>query len=104
MPLNAYTCPGLNGKAKRVVLAVTLAAHVLYAQVQQSPSTAIVNVTVVDVLTGHERPNQTVRIEAGRIVAVTPVQTSDTALPGAIDGRGDYLIPGLWDMHIHVHS
>ncbi len=95
-------CP--NRKAKLAVLAVTLAAHVLSAQQQQSSSTAIVDVTVVDVATGHERSNQTVRIEAGHIVAVAPAQTSDVALPGAIDGRGDYLIPGLWDMHIHVHS
>src|SRR5262249_40703354 len=40
-------------------------------------------------------------IAAGRIEAVAPyVRTPNGAR--VIDGRGKYLIPGLWDMHVHL--
>ena len=94
----------LNRKSMIAALVLTFVSHLPRAQERQSSTTSIVNVTVVDVVTGHERPSQTVQIEDGHIVAVVPVQASDATLPGAIDGRGGYLIPGLWDMHIHVHD
>jgi imidazolonepropionase-like amidohydrolase len=49
--------------------------------------------------------NSTVLVREGRIVAVGPSQ-SVSIPPEArrIDGRGKYLIPGLADMHTHLHS
>jgi imidazolonepropionase-like amidohydrolase len=63
---------------------------------------AIQDVTVVDVVTGQLRPHTTVVLAGTRIVAVGPTD-STPAPPGSdlIDGRGRYLIPGLWDMHTH---
>ena len=48
-------------------------------------------------------PDQTVVIERGRI---TSVETGGRAPAGAevVDGSGHYLIPGLWDMHVHLRS
>ena len=63
---------------------------------------AISNVTVIDAVSG-ERPGQTVLIDGDRIVAVG---ASDSIyFSGAyetIDGTGKFLIPGLWDMHVHL--
>ncbi len=87
-----------------LLLILVLAGRLLLAQEQPVAATAIRNVTVVDVATGAERANQTVRIEAGRILAVGATQEADATLPGAVDGHGGYLIPGLWDMHVHVHD
>lgn len=63
--------------------------------------TAITNVTVIDAVRG-VRANHTVIFDGDAIVAVAP---SDSELPPAaetIDGSGKYLIPGLWDMHVHL--
>jgi hypothetical protein len=45
----------------------------------------------------------TVVVDAGHIVSVDP-KSSRSAQRGAqvISGRGRFLIPGLWDMHVHV--
>jgi imidazolonepropionase-like amidohydrolase len=47
--------------------------------------------------------DQTVVVDKGTIVAVGPAAT--TAVPAGaerIDGRGKTLLPGLWDVHMHV--
>ena len=65
--------------------------------------TAISDVSVIDVTGAPERIHQTVLIEGDRI---TRISSSDpTRLPKAaniINGRGLYLIPALWDMHVHI--
>jgi hypothetical protein len=60
-------------------------------------------VSVIDVATGATRPDHTVLISGDRISFVGP-STSARIPPGArvIDGRGKFLIPGLWDMHVHA--
>jgi imidazolonepropionase-like amidohydrolase len=60
-------------------------------------------VTVIDVQHGQRLQAQRVVIAGNRIRAVGSVTTVHLP-PGArvIDARGKYLIPGLWDMHIHV--
>jgi imidazolonepropionase-like amidohydrolase len=75
----------------------------LSACVQTRPPTvAIRDVTVVDVIDGLPRADHTVLIAGNRIVAVGPadeVRAPDDA--DVIDAAGGYLIPGLWDMHVH---
>ena len=62
--------------------------------------TAITNVTVIDAVNG-VREAQTVIFDGDRIVAVQPASQPATAAR-EIDGTGKYLIPGLWDMHVHL--
>ena len=68
----------------------------------QSADVAIRGATVVDVVRGALVPNQTILIAGNRIVTVGPTEEvkidSETDV---IDGSGGYLIPGLWDMHVH---
>jgi imidazolonepropionase-like amidohydrolase len=62
-------------------------------------------VTVVDVQDGRLLPDQTVVVAGNRVRAVG--RDRDVRPPeGAqvVDGRGKYLIPGLWDMHVHVQT
>ena len=66
----------------------------------ETSGTAITNVTTIDVVTG-VRPNQTVVFDGDRIVYAG----SANAAPRAgtqLDGTDKYLIPGLWDMHVHL--
>jgi imidazolonepropionase-like amidohydrolase len=68
----------------------------------QSPTVAIRGVTVVDVRDGSLRPERTVLVAGNRITAVGPadqVRTPDDA--DVVDAAGGFLIPGLWDMHVH---
>jgi len=74
------------------------------AQEQPAHDTSILHVTVVNVVTGAELRDQTVRIQGNRIASIAATQDSDASLPGAIDAHGAFLIPGLWDMHVHVHD
>ncbi len=61
--------------------------------------------TVVDVENGRLLPDQTVAVRGNRIVSVQSARTSRTpAGARVIDGRGKYLIPGLWDMHVHLFN
>jgi Amidohydrolase family len=89
---------------KFVLIAIVLCTSLALAQAPPIGGTAILHVTVINVATGAKLPDQTVTLQGTRIRSVAPTKTSDTALPGAIDAHGDYLIPGLWDMHVHVHD
>jgi imidazolonepropionase-like amidohydrolase len=61
---------------------------------------AIRNVTVIDAVNG-VREARTVVVRDGRIEAV---QDADVAVRAAssVEGSGQYLIPGLWDFHVHL--
>ncbi len=66
---------------------------------------AFVNVNVVDVVQGVVVPGQTVLVADGHVSAIGPA--ASTPIPAAakrIPGDGRYLIPGLWDMHVHLRS
>ena len=88
---------------KKILLALALSASVATAQNPSTAEMVIEHVTVVDVNTGEELRAQTVRIQGNRILSVGPAQDS-AHIPGAVDAHGGYLIPGLWDMHIHIHE
>ena len=61
------------------------------------------DVTVVDVETGRLRPNTTVVVEGDRIARLGPAGSVPTPTGAdVVDGKGRFLIPGLWDMHVHL--
>jgi imidazolonepropionase-like amidohydrolase len=70
---------------------------------ERTESFAVENVTVVDPESAlADLSNVTVLVERGRITAVGPANS--VAVPrGAsrIDGAGLFIVPGLWDMHVH---
>src|SRR5262245_42804841 len=63
---------------------------------------AIVGVTVVDGKDGAPLPNRTVVVLGDRIASIRPADEGPPRAKVTIDGRGKYLIPGLWDMHVHL--
>lgn len=60
------------------------------------------NVAVVDVVNGRVVPGRDVVVRNGRIGSIdaSPVVTGRDGLH-VVDGAGKFLIPGLWDMHVH---
>src|SRR5713226_2949902 len=90
----------------RIVLPIALAlsfASAISAQTSSQPKQiAIAHVSVINPATASVQPDSIVVINADRITFVS----HSVAVPLAkntrvIDGRGQFLIPGLWDMHVH---
>ena len=72
---------------------------------KSSPDELLVlsNVTVVNVRTGTLRPEQTVVLERNRIASVGPSKSAKYPRNApSVNCRGLFLIPGLWDMHVHL--
>jgi adenine deaminase len=64
---------------------------------------AIQDVTVIDIATGTARPHLTLIIDGERIRTMGPA--ASTTIPkgvATVDGKGKFLIPGLWDAHVHL--
>jgi imidazolonepropionase-like amidohydrolase len=62
----------------------------------------LINATVIDCVTPRPIPGASVVIDRGRIVEVLDGSRSpDTRSTDVVDLGGAYLLPGLWDVHIH---
>jgi imidazolonepropionase-like amidohydrolase len=69
----------------------------------EPPTLVISDVTIVDLSRGTVVPGRSVLIRGTRIVGIdsgpfTPGEGSTQI----VDGRGKFLLPGLWDMHVHL--
>ena len=84
-----------------LAFAATLTATV--SVITQARTLAIAGVNVVDVVGGRILPNSTVTIRGDTVVGVAP-NGAPPAGARVIDGRGKYLMPGLWDMHAHLEA
>src|SRR5260221_4328568 len=73
--------------------------------VAQSSEIAITHVTIVDPGARKPRRDMTIMIRGREIASVGPAR-SLKAPSGAkvIDGAGECVIPGLWDMHSHFRD
>jgi imidazolonepropionase-like amidohydrolase len=68
----------------------------------QEPVLAIIHVSLIDATGSPVQADMTVIVEGKHILRIgksdaTPVPRTAKV----VDGRGKYLIPGLWDMHVH---
>lgn len=71
------------------------------AQFQRRADMAIQNVNIVDVVNGSIIPKMDVIVKGDRIHEVVKSGTIEIDARILIDASGQYLIPGLWDMHAH---
>ena len=87
-----------------MLLQVVLALCAVFALPLQLHAgiTVIRNVNVIDVTNGRVLPGRFVQLNGKNIEGVG--ETDGRTPPGAIvvDGTHKYLIPGLWDMHVHL--
>ncbi len=89
---------------KRALLCVLLTAAACLAQSSTSSTVIIHDVTVIDATGAPAKPHQTVIVRDGTIDAIDSSGMGfGGKLPGThVDGTGKFLIPGLWDMHVHI--
>ena len=86
------------------LLLTLFCASLLLAQQRTNSSQVLVftHVTVIDATGAAAKPDMTVVIRDGRIAALgrsDKLQPPKTAQ--IVDASGKFLIPGLWDMHVH---
>src|SRR4029078_29186 len=65
-------------------------------------TTTIDNVTIVDVTNGRLQQRKTIVIEGNRIARIENSNDA-TRAAATLDGTGMFVIPGLWDMHVHAY-
>ncbi|HEX9937058.1 MAG TPA: amidohydrolase family protein [Longimicrobium sp.] len=88
---------------KPTLILPLLLAAVAGATPVRAQELALAHVTVVDVESGELRRDQTVVIRGNRIAYAGPAtQARVPAGARVVDARGRYVIPGLWDMHVHT--
>lgn len=95
---------------QRFVFAILLPSGLLTMLLCCSPtrrtaataSIVIRNVNVINVNNGQVLPMQDVVIKSDTIFFVGSGFNGKTPSGSEIDGSGKYMIPGLWDMHVHM--
>ncbi len=68
-----------------------------------APRLALTHVTVIDMTGAPPKQDMTVVIEGQKIISIG--RSNETAVSrdsAIVDASGKYLIPGLWDMHLHT--
>lgn len=85
-----------------------LACSLLTGQTSPQPPQkvlALMHVTVIDVTNGSALSDHTVLVTGNRITAMGPAaKVSVPKNAQVIDAPGKFLIPGLWDMHVHWYD
>ncbi|MBI1750323.1 MAG: amidohydrolase family protein [Acidobacteria bacterium] len=89
-----------------IVLLVVLAAFLFWKSLPPSNAVLVLtHVTVVDATGAPPKPDMTVVIHDGRIVTVGPSATAEVPADAKlVNAAGQFLIPGLWDMHVHLSA
>jgi hypothetical protein len=92
-------------RALTAVLALSfIASCPVAAQTPLQETTSITHVTVIDVATGKKSPEQTVVLQGDRIFSVSATDPPAAPQGRVVDAHGGFLVPGLWDMHVHVQD
>jgi len=75
------------------------------ARAKDSPPIAIESVSIIPMDTERIIADVTVLVDEGRVRAMGPAGFVSVP-PDAtrVDGRGQFLVPGLWDMHVHFEG
>lgn len=85
---------------KKIIFLFLAIQHFCLAQ----PSLVIHNIQIVDVEKGKIIEKQAIKVSNGKIEKIAPLKQIDSKNAKIIDGKGKYLIPGLWDMHVHLEG
>jgi imidazolonepropionase-like amidohydrolase len=85
------------------ILRSFIAAVSLLTPFANAQTLTITHATLIDVTDGRTQPDTTVTINGNRISSIARSTKATPSAGRIIDASGQYLIPGLWDMHTHVY-
>ena len=86
-----------------LALAVLVLISANPSAIATEPRLALTHLTVIDMTGAPPKPDMTVIIEGQKIISIA--SSTETPAPRdavIVDASGKYLIPGLWDMHLHT--
>jgi imidazolonepropionase-like amidohydrolase len=90
-----------NIRVLALVVLVLLSAD--WSIISAAQQLVLTHVTVIDMTGAAPRENMTVIIEGQKIISIaSSKETSPSTDALVVDASGKYLIPGLWDMHLHT--
>lgn len=86
-----------------LLLAAAAPPSIAQAPKTSAPAPIVVrNASLIDGSDTTVRGNVTIVITGNRITAIQPAAAPVPAGSRVIDGTGKYVIPGLWDLHVHL--
>jgi imidazolonepropionase-like amidohydrolase len=103
MRVNPRKRPASIGRTVLFATTWALAAGHFNAHPQRSSRLVLTHATVVDIRSGQLRKDSTIVIQGDRIAGVGAAR--EVAIPEGgrrIDVNGGFVIPGLWDAHVHL--
>ena len=72
---------------------------------QKTADLLVLNATIIDIETGEEARNQLIAISGDTIQAVLEMeQREEFTAPEIFNAENNYVIPGLWDNHVHLRG
>ncbi len=83
------------------LLPIVIALFLFSCSVEKEHDLVITDVTIIDVKTGELIAHQSVAIDGDRISEIYSGEVSFSDSTVIVNGTGRFLIPGLWDMHVH---
>jgi len=72
------------------------------AQKNSTDNYILTNVHIIDAVNDTVLKNKSIQIENNRITLIYPTDSIFKTAFKAIDGKGQFAIPGLWNMHSHL--
>lgn len=91
-------------RRRSILVLFCFALSTLQTTLAASSEIVLIHISIIDVRSGVIQPDMTVVVVGDRIAAVRPSDKKSLPPKGSkvIDGRGRFLLPGLWDMHVHT--
>ncbi|MCB0493945.1 MAG: amidohydrolase family protein [Cyclobacteriaceae bacterium] len=95
---------------QKLFVVIVLGSLLFGCSVEGEENTAhkylLFNAYIVDVVTGDVQPNMAILIDSATISKIGTIEELKDEVPKGqqIDADGKYVIPGLWDMHVHMEG
>ena len=92
--------------SKWFIIILLLLSNSIYAQNSTGQQFVIYNAQIINVITGSIRKEKAILIQGQTIKAIGNFNQLKKGVPASqqIDAKNKYVIPGLWDMHVHLEG
>lgn len=89
-----------------IVLGLILIGCVSEVKENSEHKYLLLNANIVDVVSGDVIPNMAILIDSATISKIGMIDDLKDEVPESqhIDAKGKFVIPGLWDMHVHMEG
>ncbi len=94
----------MTARKPRILSVLLLSCLMMDCKSSLNADLVISNINVIDIKKGTVIGDQCVAIKGDRIIRIAPQGAYRFQAQTIVDGSNKYLIPGLWDMHVHIRE